>query len=318
MVTIRSCVSRALIGLALIACNEHTRPTTEHGSKQPEATPPRTDMAPATCAQRVADFEGWGKQLIAEGDGVMQDVPLVEVKEKPSGWRSGAPQVVVGRQQIFLDGQFVGSSRALAEFGRMMKVQELYELLEAKSEATPGGKQTLTVDLMVAPDAPWVAVASVAFTAAYATSGKMRWLFETGGGLAPPKSTAATKASLSALWTRCPEAHQALQTATRDKELSAMAFAELFFETAGEPLRACRCRVDFAALEAAHWARLRPPSGKAIYVVTTQIADPNDQTTPLLEAKSEEPWRDTHRLILEASEVGAPVRFRTKRPLPPP
>lgn len=117
---------------------------------------------------------------------------------------------------------------------------------------------------------------------------------------------------------RCPEADRALHTAAGNTKLSPIDFAELFFETVGKPLEACRCRVDFAALQASLWSRLRPPSGKAIYVVTTPLSEPQDETTPSLEADAAEPWHNAHALILEAARAGDPIRLRANASMPPP
>jgi biopolymer transport protein ExbD len=83
-----------------------------------------------------------------------------------------APMVAVNTNQVFVDGQLAGSTRAIEELGRMQKVDELFALLKSRREnwktLQPDKPFPGVVILQVDENVPSIVVKSVFQTAAYA------------------------------------------------------------------------------------------------------------------------------------------------------
>lgn len=83
-----------------------------------------------------------------------------------------APMVAVNGNQILVDGQLAGSTRAIEELGRLQKIDELFTLLKAKRElwkqVQPNKPFPGVCILQVDQDVPALVVKSVFQTAAFA------------------------------------------------------------------------------------------------------------------------------------------------------
>jgi biopolymer transport protein ExbD len=83
-----------------------------------------------------------------------------------------APMVAVNGNQVLVDGNLAGSTRAIEELGRMQKVDELFNLLKAKRElwksVQPDKEFPGVVILQVDENVPAIVVKSVFQTAAFA------------------------------------------------------------------------------------------------------------------------------------------------------
>jgi biopolymer transport protein ExbD len=83
-----------------------------------------------------------------------------------------APMVSVNTNQVFVDGQLAGSTRAIEELGRMQKVEELFTILKARREnwkqLQPNKPFPGVVILQIDENVPAIVVKSVFQTAAYA------------------------------------------------------------------------------------------------------------------------------------------------------
>lgn len=83
-----------------------------------------------------------------------------------------APVVQVSGKQVFVDGSLAGSTRAIAELGRMQKIDELFNLLKAKRElwkqVQPNDPFPGVVILQIDDDVEALVVKSVFQTAAFA------------------------------------------------------------------------------------------------------------------------------------------------------
>jgi biopolymer transport protein ExbD len=83
-----------------------------------------------------------------------------------------APMVAVNGNQVLVDGNLAGSTRAIEELGRMQKVDELFDLLKRKRELwksfNPNKPFPGVCILQVDENVPALVVKSVFQTAAYA------------------------------------------------------------------------------------------------------------------------------------------------------
>lgn len=83
-----------------------------------------------------------------------------------------APMVAVNGNQILVDGNLAGSTRAIEELGRMQKIDELFNMLKNKRElwkqVQPGKPFPGVVILQVDQEVPALVVKSVFQTAAFA------------------------------------------------------------------------------------------------------------------------------------------------------
>ncbi|NUO53781.1 MAG: biopolymer transporter ExbD [Polyangiaceae bacterium] len=83
-----------------------------------------------------------------------------------------APMVAVNTNQVFVDGQLAGSTRAIEELGRMQKVEELFTMLKTRRETwkqlQPDKPFPGVVILQIDENVPAIVVKSVFQTAAYA------------------------------------------------------------------------------------------------------------------------------------------------------
>lgn len=83
-----------------------------------------------------------------------------------------APMVAVNSNQVFVDGQLAGSTRAIEELGRMQKVDELFTMLKSRREnwktLQPDKPFPGVVILQIDENVPAIVVKSVFQTAAYA------------------------------------------------------------------------------------------------------------------------------------------------------
>ncbi len=83
-----------------------------------------------------------------------------------------APMVAVNGNQVLVDGQLAGSTRAIEDVGRMQKIDELFDLLKRKRELWksfhPQKEFPGVAILQVDQDVPTLVVKSVFQTAAYA------------------------------------------------------------------------------------------------------------------------------------------------------
>jgi biopolymer transport protein ExbD len=83
-----------------------------------------------------------------------------------------APMVAVNGNQILVDGQLAGSTRAIEELGRMQKIDELFNMLKAKRElwkqVQPNKPFPGVCILQIDQNVPALVVKSVFQTAAYA------------------------------------------------------------------------------------------------------------------------------------------------------
>jgi len=83
-----------------------------------------------------------------------------------------APMVAVNGNQVLVDGQLAGSTRAIEDVGRMQKVDELFDLLKRKRELWksfhPQKEFPGVAILQVDQEVPTLVVKSVFQTAAYA------------------------------------------------------------------------------------------------------------------------------------------------------
>jgi biopolymer transport protein ExbD len=83
-----------------------------------------------------------------------------------------APMVAVNGNQVLVDGQLAGSTRAIEDLGRMQKVDELFDLLKRKRELWksfhPNKPFPGVCILQVDENVPSLVVKSVFQTAAYA------------------------------------------------------------------------------------------------------------------------------------------------------
>ena len=91
-----------------------------------------------------------------------------------------APMVAVNGNQVLVDGQLAGSTRAIEEAGRMQKVDELFDLLRRKRELWrsfhPGKEFPGVAILQIDQDVPSLVVKSVFQTAAYAGYPKVSFM----------------------------------------------------------------------------------------------------------------------------------------------
>jgi biopolymer transport protein ExbD len=83
-----------------------------------------------------------------------------------------APMVAVNGNQVLVDGQLAGSTRAIEDLGRMQKIDELFDLLKRKRELWksfhPNKPFPGVAILQVDQEIPSLVVKSVFQTAAYA------------------------------------------------------------------------------------------------------------------------------------------------------
>ena len=83
-----------------------------------------------------------------------------------------APMVAVNGNQVLVDGQLAGSTRAIEDIGRMQKIDELFDLLKRKRELWksfhPQKEFPGVAILQVDQEVPTLVVKSVFQTAAYA------------------------------------------------------------------------------------------------------------------------------------------------------
>ncbi len=83
-----------------------------------------------------------------------------------------APMVAVNTNQVFVDGQLAGSTRAIEELGRMQKIEELFTMLKTRRETwkqlQPDKPFPGVVILQIDEAVPAIVVKSVFQTAAYA------------------------------------------------------------------------------------------------------------------------------------------------------
>ena len=98
-----------------------------------------------------------------------------------------APVVAVNTNQVFVDGQLAGSTRAIEELGRMQKVEELFTLLKTRREnwkqLQPDKPFPGVVILQVDENVPAIVVKSVFQTAAYAGYPNVSFMvLKVGGG----------------------------------------------------------------------------------------------------------------------------------------
>ena len=138
-----------------------------HGSRSPNANLNLTayiDFLLVTVIFLLTTFNASGQTSLPEGI----KLPSAENAEDIVD----APMVAVNSNQVFVDGQLAGSTRAIEELGKMQKVDELYALLKNRREnwktLQPGKPFPGVVILQVDENVPSIVVKSVFQTAAYA------------------------------------------------------------------------------------------------------------------------------------------------------
>ena len=101
-----------------------------------------------------------------------------------------APMVAVNGNQVLVDGNLAGSTRAIEDLGRMQKVDELFDMLKRKRELwksfNPNKPFPGVCILQVDEDVPALVVKSVFQTAAYAGYPNISFMVRKRG--APSKS----------------------------------------------------------------------------------------------------------------------------------
>ncbi len=101
-----------------------------------------------------------------------------------------APMVAVNGNQVLVDGQLAGSTRAIEEVGRMQKVDELFNILKAKRElwkqVQPDKDFPGVVILQIDEEVPAIVVKSVFQTAAYAGYPNVSFMVQKIGGGSKP------------------------------------------------------------------------------------------------------------------------------------
>ncbi|MBL9028763.1 MAG: biopolymer transporter ExbD [Myxococcales bacterium] len=97
-----------------------------------------------------------------------------------------APMVSVNTNQVFVDGQLAGSTRAIEELGRMQKVEELFNMLKTRRETwkqlQPDKPFPGVVILQIDENVPAIVVKSVFQTAAYAGYPNVSFMVQKIGG----------------------------------------------------------------------------------------------------------------------------------------
>jgi biopolymer transport protein ExbD len=97
-----------------------------------------------------------------------------------------APMVAVNGNQVLVDGQLAGSTRAIEDLGRLQKVDELFDLLKRKRELWksfhPNKPFPGVAILQVDENVPALVVKSVFQTAAYAGYPNISFMVRKRGG----------------------------------------------------------------------------------------------------------------------------------------
>jgi biopolymer transport protein ExbD len=143
------------------------RKVSGHGSRSPNANLNLTayiDFLLVTVIFLLTTFNASGQASVDESI----KLPSAENAEDIID----APMVSVNNNQVMIDGQLAGSTRAIEELGRMQKVDELFTLLKARREnwktLQPDKPFPGVVILQVDENVPSIVVKSVFQTAAFA------------------------------------------------------------------------------------------------------------------------------------------------------
>lgn len=138
-----------------------------HGSRSPNASLNLTafiDFLIVTVIFLLMSFSASGEITVDKNVRLPKAENVEDIIE--------APMVAVNGNQILVDGNLAGSTRAIEELGRMQKIDELFNMLKSKRElwktVQPNKPFPGVVILQIDQDVPAIVVKSVFQTAAFA------------------------------------------------------------------------------------------------------------------------------------------------------